>query len=136
MTKGGECCHSEERISPLSVILRSFAPKNLRDGAFEMGGKILRCAQNDNGGRRGMTRREAQNDIGGEARNEKAGGNHSSSSKNWAMFSMAWEAFLTGNIWNTCHMSSQTSSRQGTPASFMRAQRRSESEYRISWLPT
>ena len=55
MTKGGECCHSEERISPLSVILRSFAPKNLRDGAFGMEGKILRFAQNDNGGRLRMT---------------------------------------------------------------------------------
>ena len=63
MTKE-ECCHSEERISPLSVILRSFAPKNLRDGAFGMRGKILRCAQNDNGG-------EARNDNGGGKRREK-----------------------------------------------------------------
>ena len=42
-------CHSEARLSPLSVILRSFAPKNLLDHAPEPGGKILRFAQNDNG---------------------------------------------------------------------------------------
>ena len=52
---------------PLSVILRSFAPKNLRDGAFETGEKILRCAQNDN-------RRKAQNDNGGKAQNDNGGG--------------------------------------------------------------
>ena len=33
-----------------SVILRSFAPKNLWDAAFGAGEKILRFAQNDNGG--------------------------------------------------------------------------------------
>ena len=42
-------CHSEARLSPLSVILRSFAPKNLSGHAPEPGGKILRCAQNDKG---------------------------------------------------------------------------------------
>ncbi len=62
MTKE-ECCHSEERISPLSVILRSGATKNLRDGAFGMGGMILRCAQNDRG--------EAHNDNGGAKRREE-----------------------------------------------------------------
>ena len=34
---------------PLSVILRSFAPKNLSGHVFETGEKILRCAQNDRG---------------------------------------------------------------------------------------
>ena len=38
------------RGSPLSVILRSFAPKNLSGHAPETGGKILRFAQNDNRG--------------------------------------------------------------------------------------
>ena len=52
---------------PLPVILRSFAPKNLSDHAPETGGKILRCAQNDNGG-------GAQNDKGGGARNDNGGG--------------------------------------------------------------
>ena len=35
---------------PLPVILRSFAPKNLSGHVFETGEKILRFAQNDNGG--------------------------------------------------------------------------------------
>ena len=34
---------------PLSVILRSFAPKNLSYHVFVTGEKILRCAQNDKG---------------------------------------------------------------------------------------
>ena len=55
---------------PHSVILRSFAPKNLWDAAFGAGGKILRCAQNDRGVGLGMTGtggkilRCAQNDSG------------------------------------------------------------------------
>ena len=43
-----EGCHSEARF-PLSVILRSFAPKNLWGHAPQTGGKILRFAQNDKG---------------------------------------------------------------------------------------
>ena len=55
---GEEGCHSEARSPslsfwgaslPLSVILRSFAPKNLSGHALETGEKILRCAQNDRG---------------------------------------------------------------------------------------
>ena len=57
---------------PLPVILRSFAPKNLQNGAFETGGKILRCAQNDNGERLGMTTGgEVRNDNGAEAGNDR-----------------------------------------------------------------
>ena len=37
------------RGSPSSVILRSFAPKNLSGHVFETGEKILRFAQNDKG---------------------------------------------------------------------------------------
>ena len=37
------------RVSPLSVILRSFAPKNLSGHVFVTGEKILRFAQNDKG---------------------------------------------------------------------------------------
>ena len=37
-----------------------------QEGRKPAGGKILRCAQNDNGG-------EAQNDNGGEARNDNGG---------------------------------------------------------------
>ena len=37
------------RASPLSVILRSFAPKNLSGHVFVTGEKILRFAQNDKG---------------------------------------------------------------------------------------
>ena len=44
-------CHSEGRFSPLSVILRSFAPKNLSGHVSETGEKILRFAQNDRGER-------------------------------------------------------------------------------------
>ena len=54
-----ESCHSEEQFPPLchseeqfprSVILRSGATKNLRAGIFGTREKILRYAQNDNGG--------------------------------------------------------------------------------------
>ena len=44
MTMGGQNDRSKH------VILRSFATKNLWDRAFEAGEKILRFAQNDNGG--------------------------------------------------------------------------------------
>ena len=37
--------------SSFPVILRSGATKNLSGRVFESGEKILRCAQNDNGGR-------------------------------------------------------------------------------------
>ena len=40
---------------PPSVILRSFAPKNLSGHVFETGEKILRFAQNDNEVRLRMT---------------------------------------------------------------------------------
>ena len=56
-----EGCHSEARLSPLSVILRSGLPslsvilrsaatKNLSYHVFEPGEKILRFAQNDKRG--------------------------------------------------------------------------------------
>ena len=41
------------------------------------------------------------------------------SSKNRAIFSIAIEAFLIGNIWNTCHIPSLTCRRQGTFARFI-----------------
>ena len=53
---------------------------------------------------------------------------YSSSSKNRPTLSMAWSAVRMGNIWNTCHMSFQTSRRQGTPAPTSRSRSRTESE--------
>lgn len=52
------------------------------------------------------------------------------------MSSMASPACRTGNIWNTCHMSFHTSSRQGTPAITSLSRRRMESDCRISLVPT
>ena len=51
------------------------------------------------------------------------------------MLSMASLAFFMGNIWNTCHRSDHTSSRQGTAAWISRSRRRTESESRISLVP-
>ena len=49
--------------------------------------------------------------------------------------SIASPAFFMGNIWNTCHRSVQTSSRQGTAAWMSLSRRRMESESRISLVP-
>ena len=75
MTREGGCpfearpspslCHSEARVFPSPVILRSFAPKNLLGHVSGTGEKILRFAQNDNGGDR-MTI-GGQNDTGRKA---------------------------------------------------------------------
>ena len=51
------------------------------------------------------------------------------------MLSMASVAFFMGNIWNTCHSSVHTSSRQGTAACTSRSRRRMESDSRISLVP-
>ena len=70
---GEEGCHSVARFplsvirrrAPPPVILRSFAPKNLLGHVSGTGEKILRFAQNDNGGDR-MTI-GGQNDTGRKA---------------------------------------------------------------------